>query len=310
MDPRSIITDAHQSVAVTDMSSDTSFDALELEEVNRDIKEWEGELVSIANRNNPERQRELGGWLREARQIAKAISDDLAKDRNHPKNRSLALAESEDSNIFSQLRDSHQWARGPFSMKSLGLALQQEPIKGRSRKLKGEPFKVAKGASSARIGPQSRRHKGDIESFLSHRINASLDRDRMVLLAGSDRADNSARSQVGSSFHDASLESGYQSEIPVWRYLIAFICISPNMCKLCISRACLKRKDVLLLSEYNDFLKIHRSRVSLVPLTQTKAWADYRTYYPFDEDSMLSGDTKSSTSTGGQTQGSDNSSTA
>lgn len=70
MDPRSIITDAHQSVAVTDMSSDASLDILEqrahLEEVRRDIKEWEEKLVSIANRNNPERRAELGGRLREA----------------------------------------------------------------------------------------------------------------------------------------------------------------------------------------------------------------------------------------------------
>jgi hypothetical protein len=160
-----------------------------------------------------------------------AIKDYLARYDNDTKDRSPELAESSDSNVFSQLRDSHQWARGPFSMKSLGLALQQEPIKGRSRKLKGEPFKVAKGAFSASSGPRSRRHKGDNGSFRSHSINASLDRDRMVSLAGSDRADNSARSQVGYSFHDASLESGYQSEIPVWRYLIAFICISPNTCK-------------------------------------------------------------------------------
>jgi hypothetical protein len=199
-----------------------------------------------------------------------AIKDYLARYDNDTKDRSPELAESSDSNIFSQVRDSHQWARGPFSMKSLGLALQHEPIKRRSRKLKGEPFKVAKVASSARSGTRSRRHKVHIGSFLSHSINASLDRDKMESLAGSDRAGNSARSQVGSSFHDASLESGYQPEIPVWRYLIAFICISPNMCKLCISRACLKRKYVLLLSEYNDFLKIHRSRVSLVPLTQDK----------------------------------------
>jgi hypothetical protein len=73
MDPRFIITDAHQSVAVTDMSSDTSFDALELEEVNRDTKEWEGELVSIANRNNPERRG--GAWGKASRSPTDLGSD-------------------------------------------------------------------------------------------------------------------------------------------------------------------------------------------------------------------------------------------
>lgn len=90
------------------MSSDTSFDALELEKVNRDIKEWEEELVSIANRNNPERRGELGGRLREARQTLEAIKDDLARHDNGSKGRSPELAEPCSSNVYTQSRDPHR----------------------------------------------------------------------------------------------------------------------------------------------------------------------------------------------------------
>jgi hypothetical protein len=143
------------------------------------------------------------------------MKDYLARYDDRFEDRSPELAESSDSDICSQSRESYQRARGPFSMKSLGLALRQEPIKRRSRKLKGEPFKVAKGASSARSGRPSRRHKGDSGSFFSRSIGTSFVRSRVGSLAGSARTDDSADSQVGSSFHDASLKSGYQSEIPV-----------------------------------------------------------------------------------------------
>jgi hypothetical protein len=101
-------------------------------------------------------------------------------------------------------------------MKFLGLALQQEPIKGRSRKLKGEPFKVAKGASSARSGRPSPHHKGDSGSFFNRSMGTIFVRSRVGLLAGSARTDDSARTEVGSSVdHTNLLESGYASEIEI-----------------------------------------------------------------------------------------------
>jgi hypothetical protein len=269
MDPRSIITGAHQSVAVTDMPSDTSFDTpvqiAHLNEVRHDIKGWEGELVSIANLNNPERRRELGGWLREARQILEAIKDDLASRDNRFKDRSPELAESSDSDMCSQSRESYQRARGPFSMKSLGLALRQEPIKGRSRKLEGEPFKVAKGAFSARSGPRSRRHKGDNGSSRSHSINTSFFMNRVGSYTGSARTGNSARIDVGPSV-----------SMPAWSQVINLksrsngislpLYVCPRTCvndALGAWQSMARARIVRLLFLCIEFLAIHKVSSSL-----------------------------------------------
>jgi len=203
-------------VAITDMSSDTSFDTpdqiAQLEQVRRDIEGWREELVSMTNRNNPERRAELGGRLREVRQIVEAIKDDLARHDDRFKDRSPKLVEPCSLNVYTQSQESRRWFSGLLSLKSLDRALRQESIKEeslRNSKSGERPSRIAKGASYARSSPRSRHHKGDKESFRSHSINTSFFKNRVGSYKGSARTGDSARTEVGFSFRDASLESGY-----------------------------------------------------------------------------------------------------
>lgn len=197
----------------TDMSADTLSHTLERVKHLAEMKfvDWRKELVSKAKRYNTEES------LSEARQMSAAIKVGLARHDNDSKARSPELAESTGSDV-SQPRESHQGARGPFSMQSLGLALRHEPIKGkrhRNRNPGGQPFKIAKGAFSARSGTRSRCHKGDNGSFFSHSVYTKPFSDRIESFVGFARNGNSARTEVGSFVEHASLESGYEFEIPV-----------------------------------------------------------------------------------------------
>jgi hypothetical protein len=145
-------------------------------------------------------------------------------------------------------------------MKSLGLALQREPFKRRSHRLKGEPFKVAKGASSARSSRPSRRHKGDNEPFRSHSINTSFFKNRVGSYKGSARTGDSARTEVGFSFRDASLESGYQmksrcSGIPLPLYVCSRTCVNEA---LVAWQSMARARTVRLLFLCIGFLQIQR----------------------------------------------------